>query len=72
MFNTKFARLSLLGAAIVGMTNQAFAVDGITSALSAVDLSGVAVAVGAAALVIIAIALVFKGPDVAKRVIRKV
>lgn len=46
--------------------------DGITAALAAVDLSGVATAVGAVALIIVAIALVFKGPDIAKRVIRKV
>lgn len=45
---------------------------GVDAALDAVDLSGVAVKVGAAALVIVAIALVFKGPDLAKRVIRKV
>lgn len=70
--NKQFARLSLLSAAALGMANQAFAVDGITSALAAVDLSGVATAVGAVALVIVAIALVFKGPDIAKRVIRKV
>lgn len=70
--NKQFARLSLLGASALGMANQAFAVDGITTALAAVDLSGVATAVGAVALVIVAIALVFKGPDIAKRVIRKV
>ena len=51
---------------------QATGGDGITAALDAVDLSGVATIVGAAALVIVAIALVFKGPDLAKRVIRKV
>lgn len=70
--NKQFARLSLLTAAALGMANQAFAVDGITTALTAVDLSGVATAVGAVALIIVAIALVFKGPDIAKRVIRKV
>lgn len=72
MFKNKFARLALLSAAALGMANQAFAVDGITSALAAVDLSGVATAVGAIALVIVAVALIFKGPDIAKRVIRKV
>ncbi len=46
--------------------------DGISSALDAVDLSGVATKVGAAALIVVAVALVFKGPDIAKRVIRKV
>ena len=72
MFKNKFAPLSLLGASMVAMTNQAFAADGITSALAAVDLSGVSVAVGAAGLVIVAIALVFKGPKIAKRVINGV
>ena len=72
MLKNKFARLAVIAAAIGGMTNQVFAADGITSALAAVDLSGVATAVGAVALVIVAIALVFKGPDIAKRVIRKV
>lgn len=46
--------------------------DGITDSLDAVDLSGIATKVGAAGLAIIAVALVFKGPDLAKRVIRKV
>ena len=66
----KGSALALAGLASV----QAHAAggDGITAALDAVDLSGVATAVGAVALVIVAIALVFKGPDIAKRVIRKV
>lgn len=46
--------------------------DGITAALDSVDLSGVSTKVGAAALLIVAIALVFKGPDIAKRVVKKV
>ncbi|MGJ7530411.1 hypothetical protein [Variovorax sp. GB1P17] len=51
---------------------QAAGGDGIGAALDAVDLSGVATKVGAAALVIVAIALVFKGPSLAKRIISKV
>lgn len=71
--NKMFARLSGLGALTALVASQAHAAgDGITAALGAVDLSGVATAVGAVALVIVAIALVFKGPDIAKRVIRKV
>lgn len=69
--NKLFARIAGVTAAGFAASN-AFAVDGITTALAAVDLSGVAIAVGAAALVIVAVALVFKGPDIAKRVIRKV
>lgn len=69
------ARGYVRGAAVAGLglvSVSAFAVDGITTALTAVDLSGVATAVGAIALIVVAIALVFKGPDIAKRVIRKV
>jgi uncharacterized membrane protein len=64
--------LMLLAALAAAVASPAMAADGITAALSAVDLSGIATAIGALALVIIAIALVFKGPDIAKRVIRKV
>ncbi|MEC5213390.1 hypothetical protein RCH06_001936 [Polaromonas sp. CG_9.5] len=45
---------------------------GLDAALDAVDLSGIAVKVGAAGLLIVGIALVFKGPDLAKRIVRKV
>lgn len=72
MKKSMYARLALFAAAAGSLASPAFAVDGITTALTAVDLSGVATAVGAVALVIVAIALVFKGPDIAKRVIRKV
>lgn len=48
------------------------AAGGIDDAMDAVDLTGVATKVGAAALAIVAVALVFKGPDLAKRIIRKV
>lgn len=73
LVQSKTARLATVAAAGLASVN-AFAVggDGITAALDAVDLSGVATAVGAIALVVVAIALVFKGPDIAKRVIRKV
>lgn len=45
---------------------------GIDSILDAVDLSGISTKVIAMGLLIVGIALVFKGPDLAKRVIRKV
>lgn len=69
-----FSRLSAMTAATAAalVSPGAFAADGITAAIAAVDLSGVATAIGALALVVVAIALVFKGPDIAKRVIRKV
>lgn len=50
----------------------AHATGPLDAAFAAVDLSGVAVSVGAATLLIIGIALVFKGPALAKRVIRQV
>ena len=40
--------------------------------IDGVDLSTVAASVLAVAVIVVAIALTFKGPDVAKRVIRKV
>lgn len=60
-----------LGLLVVGSAAHATG-NPITDALTAVDLSTVATAVAAIALIIVAVALTFKGPDVAKRVIRKV
>ena len=51
---------------------QTVTTDPISTILASVDLSGIAIKVAAAALVVVVIALTFKGPDVAKRVIRKV
>jgi hypothetical protein len=65
-------RLAALMASFMAATHASAQSTGITAALDAVDLSTVVTAVGAAALVVVAIALVFKGPDVAKRVIKKV
>lgn len=48
------------------------ATDPISTILDSVDLTGIATKVAAAALVVVVVALTFKGPDVAKRVIRKV
>lgn len=44
----------------------------IVTLIESVDLTTVAAAIGVVALVVVAIALTLKGPDVAKRVIRKV
>lgn len=59
------AALSLSGAAMAQST-------GIDSILDAVSLAGIETKVVAACLLIVGIALVFKGPDLAKRIIRKV
>lgn len=74
MFKNKFSGLTALTLATGAMlmSRGAMAADGITAAIAAVDLSGVATAVGALALVVVAIALVFKGPVIAKRIISKV
>ena len=57
---------TLAGGAAMAQTNP------IVTVLDSVTLDGIAAAVAAAALVVVAIALTFKGPDVAKRIIRKV
>lgn len=57
--------LMLSGAAMAQST-------GIDSIIDAVSLSGIETKIVASALVIVGIALVFKGPDLAKRIIRKV
>lgn len=59
---------ALLSAAVSAQT----VTDPITTMLDSIDLSGIAVKVAAAGLVIVVIALTFKGPDVSKRVIKKV
>lgn len=70
-----FAKLAVLSAAsmtLVGNVYAQAASTGISAALDSVDLSGIATKVSAAGLLIIAIALVFKGPALAKRIISKV
>ena len=69
----RFGARAAVFAAAVSASTMSFAVGtGIDAALDSVDLTGVTVKVGAAALLIVGIALVFKGPDLAKRVVRKV
>lgn len=78
MKNFNNARLALTSALAVALASaasmaQAQAVSNpIVTLIESVDLSTVATAVAAVALLIVGIALTFKGPDVAKRVIRKV
>jgi hypothetical protein len=68
----KFGAKLVAGGFGAGVASLALATGPIEDALAAVDLSGVVTVIAAAALVIVAIAMTFKGPDVAKRVIRKV
>lgn len=70
---TRAARtLALVSVALMSVAAHAQAVDPITTMLDSIDLTGITVKVIAAGIVIVGIALAFKGPDVAKRVVRKV
>lgn len=69
----KFGSKAAAGAAVIGMTAmQAAHAAGFDDGIDAVDLSGLAVKVGAAALLIIGVAIAFKGSDLGKRIVRKV
>jgi hypothetical protein len=71
--NLRFAPakfLALASAALLGAS--AHAANGITDAITAVDLTAVTTALTAVAAVIVAVALIFKGPAIAKRIIRGV
>jgi hypothetical protein len=64
---------ALLAASVtVATTVPAHAADGWDAFLDAVDLSGLSPKVVASGLLIIAIAIAYKGPDLAKRIVRKV
>lgn len=68
-----FRNLGVLATGLMlSAMSMAQAVDPISTILDSVDLTGIAAKVAAAGLVIVLIALTFKGPDVTKRVIRKV
>ena len=67
----KVAMLPLMALAAV-QAHAAGEATGIDAMLDAVDLSGISTKVAAAGLLIVGIALVFKGPALAKRIISKV
>ena len=56
----------------LGTASAAFAESGIDAALDAVDLTGVSVKVIAMGVLVVGIAMAFKGPVLAKRSIRQV
>lgn len=66
------AKIAAAGAALTLSTGAFAQSTGIDSILDAVSLSGIETKVVASCLLIVGIALVFKGPDLAKRIIRKV
>jgi hypothetical protein len=71
----KYGSRALVGVGSVAGFSMAHAAAGdnpIVTLITSIDLTTVAAAVAAVALLIVGIALTFKGPDVAKRVIKKV
>ena len=70
-YGSRALALVAASTASMGAFAQASA-NPIVTLIEGVDLSTVAAAVLAVAVIVVAIALTFKGPDVAKRVIRKV
>lgn len=69
-FGSKAAALTVLAGASVPAFAQS--TNPIVQMIEAVGLEGVVVAVVAMGLIIVSIALAFKGPDVAKRGVRKI
>lgn len=65
---------AVVGSLFMVMASPSFAVGGTSfdAFIDEVDLSGLAVKVIAAGLLIIGIAIAFKGADLGKRVVRKV
>nr|WP_315230988.1 hypothetical protein [uncultured Albidiferax sp.] len=66
------AKIAAVGATTLAMVSTSHAAGEFDAILDAVDLSGIATKIGALALVVVTVALIFKGPDLAKRIIRKV
>jgi len=69
-YGSKALALVALGAGSASVFAQE--TNPIITLLNSITLTGVAAAIAALALIIVAIALTMKGPDVAKRIIRKV
>lgn len=69
-FGSKAAALTVLAGASVPAFAQS--TNPIVQMIEAVGLEGVVVAVVAMGLIIVSISLAFKGPDVAKRGVRKI
>ena len=65
------ATTAVLGS-MVGMASANAAGSGLDTILAAVDITTVSASVVALAVLLVGIQLVFKGPDISKRVITKV
>lgn len=71
-YGSKVLAVAALGTASVAAFAQTASDNPIIVQLESISLAGVATAIAALALIIVSIALTMKGPDVAKRIIRKV
>lgn len=68
------AKIAAVGSlAVLGASAHAAAGDNpLLDVLNSIDITGIGAAVAVLALAIVAIALTFKGPDLGKRVIKKI
>lgn len=71
-YGSKALALAALGTASVGAFAQTASTNPVLTLLEGISLEGIAAAVLALMVIVVAIAMTMKGPDVAKRVIRKV
>jgi len=77
MFKTAFNKtrnLALVAATgmLAASAHAAAGDNPLLDVLDSIDITGISAALGVIALAIVGIALVFKGPDLGKRVIRKI
>ena len=71
-FNKTRALALMAAATVASVAHAAPGDDPLLDVLNSISITGIAAAVGVLALGIVAIALTFKGPDLGKRVIRKI
>ncbi|EGQ7867307.1 phage coat protein [Vibrio parahaemolyticus] len=67
----KFAKRGAATMAVAALSLPAFAEGGAADPFSAIDLSGVAVKIGAAGLLIVGITMAYKSITLAKRAVNK-
>ena len=71
MFKNTKAKLLALAAVTLASSGAMAASDGISAAMGAVDFTTVSTLLASVCLVVVAVKLIFKGPDIAGRVIKK-
>lgn len=72
MKKSLYLRLAAFSAAAAAGSSAFAVTDPISTMLATVDLTTVSVTIAAICVLVVGIALTFKSPDIAKRVIRKV